>query len=310
MDFSHFWGAPWQAGDRLLLETVSEVSFELYGTFNNQTCLLTEYVILWSTPYLLLHVWLFKISDVSVWIVVDMCNSYALHVVIHTRLSFPPPTDSSCQKRRLTLLRFHQRRQLQLSNAELPECRARSAAAPYWAAFSKRSQKVPPVKQPVKMVLAACVLSAAKDRRRTPAMQMKPTYIQRPLCLPWLWRRSRWMWRSHLSRTWSPSKWRMLARTVSALVLRRHIALHQQKMWSPSSKVWPLSMWTITTALSPHDSPAATALLTQTRTFMRFFPLSFSLIIVLDTNTQVTNGAALTCHTSSSFISVSCLYAF
>lgn len=167
------------------------------------------------------------------------CKSYALHVVIHMHLSFPPPTDSSCQKQRLTLLRFRQRRQLQLSNAELPECRARSAATPYWAAFSKRSPKVPPVKQPVKMVLAASVFSTAKDRRQTPAMQMKPTYIQRPLCLPWLWRRSRWMWRSHLSRTWSQSKWRMLARTVSALVLRRHIALHQQKMWSPSSKVWP-----------------------------------------------------------------------
>lgn len=245
---------------------------------------------------MLLDVWLFKISDVSVWIVVDMCKSHALNAVIHMHLSFPPLTDSSCQKQRLTLLRFRQRRQLQLSNAELPECRARSAAALYWAAFSKRSPKVPPVKQRVKMVLAACVFSAAKDRRQTPAMQMKPTYIQCPLCLPWLWRRSRWMWRSHLSRTWSQSKWRMLARTVSALVLRRHIALHHQKMWSPSSKVRPLSIWTFTTALSPHDSPTVMGLLTQTCTFMRFFPFFFSLIIVPNTNTQVTNRAALTCH--------------
>lgn len=223
------------------------------------------------------HVWLFKISDVSVWIVVDMCESYALNVVVHMHLSFPPPTDSSCQKQRLTLLRFRQRRQLQLSNAELPERRARSAAAPHWAAFSKRSPKVLPVKQRVKMVLAACVFSAAKDRRQTPVMQMKPTYIQRPLCLVWLWRRSRWMWRSHQSRTWSQSKWRMLARTASALVLRRHIALHHRKMWSPSSKVWPVSIWTFTTALSPHDSPAVTGSLTQTRTFMRFFSFLFFL---------------------------------
>lgn len=207
---------------------------------------------------------------------------------------FPLSPGSSCPKQLLTLLQFHQRPQLQLSNAKLPEWGTRSVTALFWVTFSKRGLNHPPLKKPGKIVLLLGVFNRGKDRLHAPTMQMKPTYIQHPLQFQWLWRKSRWMWKRHPSRFWNQSNRRTQARTVSALVLRLHIPLHHQKMWSPYSKVKPFYLF-VNAAVTLYDTPHATGLLTRSHTCRLFFQHSTLPTNNPNPNTWVTNWVTSTC---------------
>lgn len=132
---------------------------------------------------------------------------------------FPPPIDSSCHKRILTLHQYPQRTRHQ-SNAKHRATKAKSATALLWVTFSRRSPES--LTQMPRLVVRAAL------RTLTPA---KPLSRKSPV-----------MWKRHPCRTRGPCNRVRRNCTASARKKRCRILPHRrQRMWSLQSKVKHIS---------------------------------------------------------------------